>query len=290
MTLRRSFGLLCLARLAYTASFNSLPAPLERIMSEYRMPNLLQVGAQKSGSEAPDIFGSAPKELNYFNRQDRNDTVNAERYKQHFRRGAERYYLESTPHYFRLPITAKDYSGPVTRDVAAAIKATVADDDLRLIAVLRNPVERALSATVHHMAQNRLPGEQLIRTAIDEHGILARGYYQRILEHWKSVFGDALAVFFYDELLANPLQFFRSITSWLEIDDTFLHAVDLNARINSSHSLAERSTLKIRPRATIGLIEELVELYRSDVLGLFSDCGVHYENWLSVDAVAEKWC
>lgn len=262
------------------------------------MPNLLLVGAQKSGtshvhqvlSQSPEILGSEPKELNFFNQQDYSCADKLAGYQAHFPCGEQRYYLESTPHYFRLPITAPDYSGPVTRDVAAAIADTLAVDDRRLLVVLRNPVERALSATVHNMAKGRLPHEHLLTTAIDEHGILARGYYHRILAHWQGLFGDQLAVFFYDELALDPLQFYRSITGWLDVDGDFLSAIKLRQKTNSSETLASNSLLGSRPAASFELIEDLVELFRADIESLFADCGVSYKSWLSAEDIATRWC
>lgn len=261
------------------------------------MPNLLLVGAQKCGtshvhqilSQSPDILGSEPKELNFFNQRDHSSAARIASYKTHFRCGEERYYLESTPHYFRLPITAADYAGPVTLDVATAIDDLISDNDRHLLVVLRNPVERALSATVHNMAKGRLANQSALDVLVDEHGILARGYYHQILTHWHFIFGDQLQVFFYDELMLSPTQFYSSITRWLGIDSAFLGNIDLLQKANSSESLAKSSALGSRPRATRDLIEQLIDLYREDIEALFADCGVSYDSWLSADDIAARW-
>lgn len=117
------------------------------------MPNRLIIGARKFGTtwlhralnKSQYFWGSTPKELNFFNR-DRRDL---DAYATHCEdaRARARYRDESTPDYFRLP---RD-----DNEVAAEIRNTLGD--IPLIPLLRNPVDRYLSAYTHHMMKSRLP-------------------------------------------------------------------------------------------------------------------------------------
>jgi hypothetical protein len=117
------------------------------------LPNLLIIGAQKCGTtwlhralnKSEHFWGSTPKELNFFNRAG-NDLA---AYEKHFEDAPESaiFRYESTPHYFRLPKGKIDISGRIRETLG----------DIPLILLLRNPVDRYLSAYTHHMMKSRLP-------------------------------------------------------------------------------------------------------------------------------------
>lgn len=106
-------------------------------------PKFIIIGAQKSGTSSlhyylrqhPQIVGSYPKEIHYFDR-DIHTGKSIALYKQHFRGLSSRIHFEATPSYIYTP------------DTAARIHAQY--PDIKLILVLRDPVKRAYSAWNHY--------------------------------------------------------------------------------------------------------------------------------------------
>jgi hypothetical protein len=89
--------------------------------------------------------------------------------------------------------------------VAHRIRAAV--PDARLIALLRNPVERAHSALVHHQRAGRIhPRARLLETVRsckpeeDWMGIVTGGWYAVSLQPFLELFGDRLLVLLHDDI------------------------------------------------------------------------------------------
>ncbi len=260
------------------------------------MPNLLIVGVQKCGttyahqvlSTSPDILGSTVKELDFFNQANCTDEASLEKYRGNFKSGHQRYYMESTPHYFRLPHRPDEEVGGVAPDVAKSIDQILPHDDRKLIVILRNPIERAISATKHHIAMGRLPSVDVIDSISSKHGIINRGFYFRILEHWRPFFGDDIRVFFYDDLLISPIIFFKKICGFLEIDPSFLDSAALSKTVNSSRDIARSKERKEATEISIRAINELVSVYSEDIELLFRTEGVNFPEWLDAEIIAKN--
>lgn len=262
----------------------------------FRLPNLLIVGAQKCGttyahrvlSTSPDILGSTVKELNFFNNTNCTDEAYQEKYRSNFKSGHQRYYMESTPHYFRLPHRPDEEVDGITTDIAKSIDQILPHDDRKLIVILRNPIERAISATNHHIAMGRLPAVDLIDHVSSKYGIVNRGFYFRILEHWRPFFGDDIHVFFYDDLLISPFIFFKKICGFLEIDRTFLDSASLTKKVNASKDIARSKEKKEATEISIHVINELIQIYREDIELLFRTEGVNFPEWLNARKIASN--
>ena len=163
------------------------------------LPTFIIIGAQKSATrwlrqnlgKHPDIF-TAPRELKYFNHPKRVAELGPDWYRSQFEGWAgEPVIGEATPGYMML--------GHRPTDVADRIKATV--HDVHLIALLRNPVDRAYSAFVHHKRAGRIhPRAQLldkVRSCApddDWMGIVTGGWYAISLQPFLDLFGDRLLV------------------------------------------------------------------------------------------------
>lgn len=262
----------------------------------FRLPNLLIVGVQKCGttyahqvlSSSPDILGSTVKELNFFNKTTCTDKAYQEKYRGNFKSGQQRYYMESTPHYFRLPHKPDEEVGGVTPDVAKSIDQILPHDDRKLIVILRNPIERAISSTRHHIAMGRLPPVNVIDEISSKYGIVNRGFYCRILEHWRPLFGDNIHVFFYDELLLSPSTFFKKICGYLDIDTRFLDSASLTKRVNTSTDMAVSKKRNEAGEVSIRVINELIDVYSEDIERLFRSEGVNFPEWLDAELVARN--
>ncbi|MEM9763687.1 MAG: sulfotransferase domain-containing protein [Pseudomonadota bacterium] len=153
-------------------------------MTETVGPNFLILGAQKAGttwfarvlSQQRDVFIPKIKELHFFTRY---YGRGQEWYETQFRPGAEagaRALGDATPNY--LAVNYAEYAGVAER-IAAYRR------DLRFIVILRNPIERALSAYLHHVARGRFnplqTAEQhfkgLLEPGRNDYGILQFGQY-----------------------------------------------------------------------------------------------------------------
>ena len=119
------------------------------------LPTFLIIGAQKSATRwlrfnlglHPDVY-VAPGEVEFFNNRDRYNDLGVSWYRSQFEGSAgESIVGEATPGYMfwrHQPMICSERVRSVVPDV-------------RLIAILRNPIDRAHSAMLHHMARNALP-------------------------------------------------------------------------------------------------------------------------------------
>ena len=252
-----------------------------------RLPNLLIAGTQKSGTtwthftlnKSQLIYGSNIKELNFFNHIDLNHNK-IEEYKKNFPVGKEQYYMESTPHYFRVPNK--------NLDIASNIHELLPENDLKLIVIFRNPIERALSATVHHMMQGRLEYKETISKVTNFQGILDLGFYHKILQFWKPIFKDNLAVFFYDEIEKNPKAYINSIFSFLCLEND-LTDDDLDFRVNDKKIKAEKMNKEFLPKCTMEVLKDLKNIYEDDINKLFNEMNVEYPEWFDLEKIYIKF-
>jgi len=196
------------------------------------LPDFLILGAQKGGTTAlyaylrwhPGITGPSWKEVSYFDRHYRRG---ASWYRGHFPIGAgDRLVGEASPGYLFHPLAPE------------RVRATV--PEAKLIALLRDPVDRALSHYHHEVALGREPlsFEEAIeaepeRTRGEEQRLvrepgyfsrrwwdytyLARGRYAEQLERWFAVFPrEQLLVLPSEELAADPGQAYARVLEFLK--------------------------------------------------------------------------
>jgi hypothetical protein len=223
----------------------ALPGPVRTILrGGYRafglataparaLPDFLILGAQKAGTTAlyaylrwhPDITGPSFKEVSFFDR--------------HYARG-ERWYRAHLP-VRRRALVGEASPSYLFHPLAPARVANMLPH-ARLIALLRNPVERAFSHYQHEVALGR---ETLsFEDAIDAEGermrgavqrmvrdpsyfshawwnytYVARGLYAEQLERWFAAFPrEQLLVLFTDELAADTAGTYRRVLAFLGAD------------------------------------------------------------------------
>jgi Sulfotransferase domain len=173
------------------------------------LPAFLIIGAQKSATrwlrtnlgEHPEI-SVAPTEVKYFNHPKRMDALGTDWYRRQFTAWAgEPLTGESTPGYMIWRHRPAE--------VAARIKATI--PNVRLLAVLRNPIDRANSALIHNIKQQRIhPRTRLVdhvrSVPADDDWmcIVSGGWYAASLESYFEVFGQQLQVLLYDDVRTDP--------------------------------------------------------------------------------------
>ena len=209
---------------------HSLPAPRlrERRWPWQRpSPTFLIIGAQKAGTSwlhrvlqpHPRVFTTERKELHFFS----NPEVYAKGlpwYLEHFAdaRWSDRALGESTPNY----LWASDHriaewgdgraAGPAFRLGTPARIRHHLGEDLRLIVLLREPTQRAVSAFYHHLnAGGRLDPDLPFAVNARRLGIVQMGFYAAHLEQWLSEFpADRFLVLIQEEVRAHPRDALRA--------------------------------------------------------------------------------
>ena len=195
------------------------------------LPDFLVIGAQKAGTTAlyaylrwhPGITGPSWKEVSFF---DRHWWRGESWYRGHFPlRSRGRLVGEASPSYLFHPLAPE--------------RARAVVPDARLVALLRDPVDRAYSQYQHEVALGREPlsfedalaaeeertSGEVERLLADprafsrawwDHTYAARGMYAEQLERWLAVFPrEQLLVVTSDELGERPAQAYASILAHL---------------------------------------------------------------------------
>jgi hypothetical protein len=100
------------------------------------------------------------------------------------------------------------------KQVAPRIKQTI--PDVKLIALLRNPIDRAQSAMVHHMKHGRIPPDARLLDIVSRQpperewmGLIAGGWYGQSLAPYVAAFGDQLLVLKHDDVKKDPVGIYR---------------------------------------------------------------------------------
>lgn len=241
------------------------------------LPNFLIVGSQKSGTSwlhrslgrSKHIFASEVKELNFFNQSNFDAPEKLSAFREHFPEKelpGVRYYLESTPHYFRArPTTAKN--------IASLVGAP------KMLAVFRHPVDRYESAYIHHMMQGRFPYTPTITEVTDEQSVLTLGRYAEALESWWAIHPQ-LKPMIYDDLVQDPLGFVEEVMDYLDLESD-ISMKDLSFRANDKTRKRKRmgSEWDRMPTLDPGLRERLHEEYADDTRRLEDLLGRDLSAW-----------
>ena len=195
------------------------------------LPNFFIIGAMRSGTTAlaryvgahPGVFMAPEKEVHFFDR--------------HHDRGLEWYRSRFAGHQGQPAVGEATQTYLFMPDVPARIAAVV--PDAKLIAILRNPVDRAYSHFWMNRGlrtESRSPEEALTAEpgAPVFFPYLDRGRYlpqlQRVCEHFPR---DALHVLLFEDLLARPEETFGAVCSFLGVDPA-VRPENLGRQINKN--------------------------------------------------------
>jgi Sulfotransferase family len=216
------------------------------------LPNFLIVGAAKSGTTAlyhylkqhPQVYMSPTKETNFFafegqevrfhgpgdEKIAQSTITSLEAYKEQFAAVSNEIAIgEASPWYL--------YSDQAVKNIYRHIP------DVKLIAVLRNPAERAFSSYLHVARDGRenLTFEEglLVEEKRIEQGwefiwhYQRTGFYAAQVERFLDLFPrEQIRFYLYDDLLANPVDFMRNIYEFLSVDTNFV--VDTSLKPNAT--------------------------------------------------------
>jgi hypothetical protein len=197
------------------------------------LPNFLVIGAAKGGTTSlyqylrqhPDIYMSPMKEPNYYTDEDQLFGKKAARSRSEYERLFDRVTVEhaigeATPRY----LNAISGVGRIQAELPG----------VRLIAILRQPADRAYSAYLQRFTDSRewRPAEEVLQPGnyLFESGF----YYPKLQRYFDTFPRDQIKVILFDDLIARPREIVRSLYSFLGVDPDF--AVDTSIRFNRTLS------------------------------------------------------
>ena len=188
-------------------------------------PSFIGIGAQRCGTTwlyeclaaHPDVFVSTPKELYFFTKD---YSRGLDWYEAQFsKKGSARAWGEITPGYFYRPKALRR----MARDVP----------DAKLFVILRNPIERALSA-FDFFYESHYRGLDLREAMSLDPSILEQGMYSESLDRLFSLYPQKnCLVIFYDDITASPDTLVAALYEFVGVDATFRPAM-LTRRVNQA--------------------------------------------------------
>lgn len=176
------------------------------------LPTFIGLGAQRAGTtwaynclaEHPQVFMTRKKELHFF-------YVNYSRgldwYRGQFAEADGALARgEITPDYLYHPLALEN----IARDVPG----------VRLFVILRNPIDRAVSAYALHT--QRYAGQTFAQALASDEELIDRGRYAQHLANVLALFPrERCAIWFYDDLVAQPIEFVRAMYAYVGVDAGF---------------------------------------------------------------------
>ena len=240
-------------------------------------PTFLIIGAERAATrwlrfnldQHPDIC-APPLHLDYFGDPGRIESHGYRWYRRQFTSWqGEPFVGEASPSYMKFG------NRPV--QVSRRIEKTV--PDVRLIAIVRHPIDRLHSALRHHIRWGRLPADQDLYALLASNSPEVQacdpiGYSNIFSSLYPFIdrFGDQLQVMFYDDLLADPAAFYRSALEHIGASTDFVPP-DLD-RVLFSDADFEHFT----PLTDVG-VQIVYEWFRADVDLLAEWFGRDLSSW-----------
>ncbi len=197
-------------------------------MTQNPLPTFVIIGAQKSATrwlrinlgQHPQIF-TARSELHFWNAKSKVKSLSLDSYREQFSGWKGQPIVgEATPGYM---IWRHE-----PRRVALEMKYGL--PDARLIAILRNPIDRANSAMLHHVRRGRIQAGvrlvDLVRARIppenDWFCLVSGGWYAASLAPFVKHFGDRLLVLLHDDVSDDPAGLYETALRHVGAEPGFL--------------------------------------------------------------------
>ena len=306
-----------------------------------KLPNFFLAGAPKAGTTAlynymgqhPEIYMSPVKEPNFFAEE-----LRLENFSDHFRKLAEareptRGPVSEWAEYVKLfgdvndekAIGEASVSYFWSKDAPRAISTTIAG--AKILVILRNPVERAMSQFTHMLSFSEKPLDfaeyldramRLTDTRISEYyPCLNYGFYGQQLKRYREFFdADRIQIHLYEDFRGEPKRVLQQIFRFLEVDPDFepdLSVRHMESAVPRSYFLQnalDRSGIREalrgklppevrryvrqatqRPREELTMTPDerirLIDFYREDVGNLSGLLGRDLSSWLDHSGISE---
>lgn len=181
-------------------------------------PTAIGIGVQKCATSwmhsvlgaHPQIGVSKPKEVDFFSYYFDRGYSWYERHFDHLQSFDAR--CDTSPSYFYDP--------------RAAVRAREYRSDLKVIALLRDPVARAYSNHLHEIIKGHIEPLDFERGLQNNPAYLEQGLYSTHLKRWLEVFGtDQVLVMLAEDVHADPLRCASQVYSFLGVDAEFVSAL-----------------------------------------------------------------
>ena len=155
--------------------------------------------------------------------------------------------------------------------------------DVKLIYIMRDPVDRAWSLVRYHTKKynqplTALPFQELHKRVFHP-AVVQQSDYEAILERWRQIFPpQQLLILYYDDVVKNPDALLKRISGFLEIDATPLgNAPDDRAAATDAARVVNASN---SARIPLQLEQTLIDFYRPMVSRLSESEGSYFRTWL----------
>ena len=207
------------------------------------MPNFLIIGAMKSGTTAlyyyleqhPEIYMSPVKEPNFFSSQEQENAADAVTnigtYQHLFRGGSGKKAIGEASHSYLYEPRA-----------AAEIRRYV--PEAKLIAILRNPIDRAYSHFLHMVRSGTEHLDDFAQALQEEEEVgiykertfqdyIGRGlYYDQLKRYFGTFPREQVRVYLYEDLSDAPISTVQDAFGFLKVDDSFVPDVSLRRNVS----------------------------------------------------------
>jgi len=226
----------------------------------------LGIGAQKAGTTwlyqslqlHPRLGFSAKKEVHFW---DQHRDRGIEWYRKQFSEDDDRLHGDITPAYAML-------EPEVIREIRQEFPS------LRLIYILRNPIERAWSHAKMDLRRRGLPLDDAPDSYFRQHfrhkHSLTMGDAEGCLRRWRGVFSaEQLLTLRFEDLCHQPRGLLRHCCDHLGIDDIY-----------QDQTLPSPCNISPGPLLPL-LFEDLLTLYRESIVSLSAYLGEDLSEWLS---------
>lgn len=222
-------------------------------MSDNFLVNFIGIGAPRCATtwiskclnDHPDICFSSKKETHFFEDEydDANDLL---RYKKYFVDCGNKISGEFTPSYY------------LNESIARNIKRHF--PDIKILVVLRNPVERSFSNYLYNKKRGKC-GSNSFEEEMNKHGrIFDDSFYYKHLSRFLRHFNEKqVLVLLYEDISKNPTEFIRKIYSFLGVDDCYVSSL-ATSKINATQNVRYR--FLIINRALYGVARLLKSKYK----------------------------
>lgn len=292
-----------------------------------KLPTFLIVGVQKAGTtsiynylkEHPQVYMSPIKETNFLEKdwekaapeirsKKGNGIYTFEKYCQLFAEVKDEIAIgEVSPNYL---FHYKSSSECILRYLP----------NVQMLAILRNPVERAYSDYLMHVRDEISTDRSLSYHIKRRHSsfTILKGFYSEHIAYFGDKFGhDTLKIYLYDDLCKDPVGLMQDIYRTIGVDDTFIpdisrkaqiaqvpkvkflntilrkpnplrslvagglkYVLPLDVRQNIRSRLININSQKTVPPLTPAERQQLVEIYREDILKLQELIQRDLSSWL----------
>ena len=204
------------------------------------LPNFLIIGAAKSGTSAlyyyikdhPNIFMATPKELRFFSSFLHPEENGPDVYKNKHATSIQEYekYFECVNQETAIGEASPQYLYYL--DSARYIKEIL--PNVKIISMLRNPVDRAYSSYLHAVrdwfedSKNFKQGLQREEKRIDSgwpmlfHYINGGYYYQQLKQYYDLFPSENIKTIIYDDFVNSPESILREIFLFLQVDQNYV--------------------------------------------------------------------